>query len=75
MDMSDKISIPDQHRRLLLDIAAAIGATSDELTAGKFEAGSPEHARGYLEGFLENASDEKILLAYSVVLLVLCKTR
>lgn len=75
MDMSDKISIPDQHRRLLLDIAAAIGATSDELAAGKFETGSPEHARGYLEGFLESASDEKILLAYSVVLLVLGKTR
>ncbi len=72
--MAESISLPDEHRRLLLDIAAAIGATSDELSAAKYESRSPEHARGYLEGFLENASDEKILLAYFLISLVMTKS-
>ena len=40
--MSESISLPDEYRRMLLDIAAAIGATSDELSAAKYESRSPE---------------------------------
>ena len=71
--MSVKISLSGQQRRMILDIAEAIGTTSDELTAAKYDTRSPEHARGYLEGFLENASDEKILLAYFVLSLITAK--
>ncbi len=68
-----EIRLSDQHRRMILDIAEAIGTTSDELTASKYETRNPAHARGYLEGFLENASDEKILLAYFVLSLITAK--
>lgn len=71
--MTGKISLSDEHRQLLLDIANAIGATSDELTSAKFENRNPAHARGYLEGFLDNASDEKVLLAYFLISLVTAK--
>ena len=71
--MSDEIRISDQHRSMILDIAEAIGTTSDELTAAKYETRNPAYARGYLEGFLENASDEKILLAYFLISLVTTK--
>ena len=68
-----EIRLSDQHRRMILDIAEAIGTTSDELTAAKYETRNPEHARGYIEGFLENASDEKILLAYFVLSMITAK--
>lgn len=70
-----EIRLSDQHRRMILDIAEAIGTTSDELTAAKYETRNPVHARGYLEGFLENASDEKILLAYFVLSLITAKMK
>lgn len=68
-----EIRLSDQQRSMILDIAKAIGTTSDELTAARYETRSPAHAREYLEGFLENSSDEKMLLAYFVLSMITAK--
>ena len=61
--MPDKIVLSDEHRKLLLNIAAAVGISA-ELTANKYEIRSPVYARGYLEGLLASASNDIILLDY-----------
>ena len=65
--MPDKIVPSDEDRKLLLHIAAALNLPDDELMSNKYEVRDPAFARGYLEGFVASASDEKLLLVYMVL--------
>ncbi len=65
--MPDKIALSDEDRKLLLHIAAALNLPDDELMSNKYEVRDPAFARGYLEGFVASASDEKLLLVYMVL--------
>lgn len=73
--MSAPLSLSDTDRNLLLDIAAAVGVTGHELQADRYELRNADHARGYLEGFLKYADDEKILLAYLALQMILDRSR
>ncbi|MBQ9406380.1 MAG: hypothetical protein IJU37_06545 [Desulfovibrio sp.] len=67
---NEMYSLPDEQRRMLLNIAVAAGCSTDELETAKFTTTSPEYARGYLEGVLDNASDDRILLMYFLLSMV-----
>ena len=73
--MPDKISLSDEHRKLLLNIAAVLNLPDDELMSDKYEVRDPAFARGYLEGFVSSASDGHILLAYLLLTMLTAKMK
>lgn len=62
--MTGTIMFSDEQRALLRDVAAAMGLSGEELTAPRYAVRSPAHARGYLQAFVDTASDVDVLLAY-----------
>ena len=73
--MPDKIALSDEDRKLLLNIAAALTLPDEELTSDKYEVRDPAFARGFLEGFVASASDEKLLLGYMVLTMLTGKVK
>lgn len=60
----------DQRDRLLLEIALAMGASSDEYMSRQLKEVSPEYGRGYIEAFLCSAGEEDVLFIYQIVRLM-----
>ena len=73
--MPDKISLSDEHRKLLLNIAAVLNLPDDELMSDKYEVRDPAYVQEYLEGFIASASDEKLLLAYLLLTMLTAKMK
>lgn len=63
--MSNEIS-QEQRDKLIFKIAEALNFTSDEYLIKLMENVSVDYAKGYLDAFLANASDD-ILLFYQIV--------
>lgn len=66
----DKDCLSEQRDKFLLDLSLNIGASSDEYMLRQLKEISPEYARGYVEAFLGNASEEDILFVYQIMRLV-----
>ncbi|MBO4335557.1 MAG: hypothetical protein J5846_06975 [Desulfovibrio sp.] len=62
--MAEIIRLSGEQKKLLLNLSVALGKTADEMLAEQYDEVSPDFARGYLSGFSQSASDEKVLLAY-----------
>ena len=65
--MLEKIPLSDEHHQLLLDVAAALGLTANEMANARYECRNPAWAHGYVQGFLDNAKEEHALLACLVL--------
>lgn len=69
--MSEETRLSGEQMKLLSDLEVALKCTSDQVLAEVYTETTPEHARGYLDCFVSTATDEKILLAYFILRMVM----
>ena len=60
-----------EQKKLLLDLSVALGKTADERLSEEYDETTPDHARGYLSCFSQSAPDDKVLLGYFVLRMIL----
>ena len=71
--MPEDVRLSSDQMKLLSDLEVALKCTSDQVLAEEYTETTPEHARGYLECFMSSAADDKILVAYFVLRMVMLK--
>ncbi len=62
-----------KNRKLLLDFSIATGNTTDELLYQQYNNTTVEYTRGYLSAFANNAPEQKVLLAYFILKMLVKK--
>ena len=67
MTINGKCVLSDAQRILLNEIQSLLKLTSDEIECHKYNIITRDYAQGYLECFLGNASDDKILMSYFII--------
>ena len=69
--MSEEVRLSGEQLKLLSDLEVAFKCTSDQVLAEEYTATTPEHARGYMECLISSAPNDKILLAYFIMRMVM----
>ena len=62
--MTETVTLSDEQRMLLRDVAAAMGLSCDELAAPRYAVRNPAYARGYIQAFVDKAGGVDVLLAF-----------
>ena len=71
--MPEDVRLSSDQIRLIENLTVQLQCTSDQVLAEEYTETTPEHARGYLECFMSSAADDKILVAYFVLRMVMLK--
>ena len=71
--MTEIERLSGDQRKLLLNVSVAMGRTADEVLVEEYEETTPDHARGFLECFCQTAPEDKVLLTYFIVRMLLTK--
>ena len=71
--MSEDVRLSGEQMKLLLDISMILKSTSDQMLAEDYTDTTPAHARGYLECLVTSAPDDKILLPYFILKMIMKK--